>query len=153
LPDAKLDDVASTAQAAMMAASDPQLAAISSGVAREVYDLQLIAANIEDHSHNITRFLVIGARDSGSSGDDKTSLVFSVKDEPGILHRMLQPFARSRINLTKIESRPIKDKPWEYMFFVDFKGHKDEVQVKRAIRNLEKNCLFLKVLGSYPSGV
>jgi chorismate mutase/prephenate dehydratase len=153
LPDAKLEEVGSTAQAAMMAASDPQLAAVSSSVAREVYDLRLIAANIEDHSHNITRFLVIGAKDSGPSGDDKTSLVFSVKDEPGILHRMLQPFARSRINLTKIESRPIKDKPWEYMFFVDFKGHKDEAQVKRAIRNLEKNCLFLKVLGSYSSGI
>ncbi|MGH7825882.1 MAG: prephenate dehydratase [Candidatus Binatia bacterium] len=152
-PDAKIDEVASTAQAALMAASDKTLGAISSGVAREVYDLRMVAANIEDHSHNITRFLVIGAKDSRSSGDDKTSLAFSVRDEPGILHRMLQPFAKSRINLTKIESRPIKNKPWEYMFFIDFKGHKDEARVKRAINNLQKNCLFLKILGSYPSGI
>jgi chorismate mutase/prephenate dehydratase len=149
---AKIEEVASTAQAALMASADPTLAAISSSVAREVYDLEVVAVNIEDHSHNITRFLVLGANDSRASGDDKTSLVFSVQDKPGILHRMLQPFAKSRINLTKIESRPIKDKPWEYMFFVDFKGHKNEARVKRAMQNLEKNCLFLKILGSYPSG-
>jgi chorismate mutase/prephenate dehydratase len=95
--------------------------------------------------------LIIGHNDSQPSRDDKTSLVFSVKDEPGILHRMLEPFAKSRINLTKIESRPLKDKPWEYMFFIDFRGHKEEGRVKRAIKKLEKSCLFLKVLGSYPS--
>jgi chorismate mutase/prephenate dehydratase len=75
-----------------------------------------------------------------------------VKDEPGILHRMLQPFARSRINLTKIESRPIKDKPWEYLFFIDCRGHKDDARLKAAIKKLESHCAFLKVLGSYPSG-
>jgi chorismate mutase/prephenate dehydratase len=97
--------------------------------------------------------VVIGHDDSKPSRDDKTSLVFSVKDEPGILHRMLEPFAKSRINLTKIESRPLKNKPWEYMFFIDFRGHKEEEGVKRAIKKLEKSCLFLKVLGSYPSGI
>jgi chorismate mutase/prephenate dehydratase len=66
---------------------------------------------------------------------------------------MLEPFAKSRINLTKIESRPLKNKPWEYMFFIDFKGHKEERVVKRAIEKLERSCLFLKVLGSYPSGI
>jgi len=152
-PGTELEEVPSTAQAALMASSEPGLAAISSAVAKEVYDLQVIASNIEDYGHNITRFVVIGASDSHPSGDDKTSFVFSVKDEPGILHRMLQPFAKSRINLTKIESRPIKNKPWEYMFFIDIKGHKDESRVKRAIDTLRKNCLFLKVLGSYPSGV
>ena len=89
---------------------------------------------------------------TGPSGDDKTSLVFSVKDKPGVLHRMLQPFARSRINLTKIESRPIKNKPWEYMFFLDLRGHREQKPVKQAIAGLEKNCLFMKILGSYPSG-
>jgi chorismate mutase/prephenate dehydratase len=152
-PRVEIEEVASTAQAALMAAADSTVAAISSSVAREVYGLRVVATNIEDYSHNITRFLVIGAQDSRASGADKTSLVFSVKDEPGVLHRMLEPFAKSRINLTKIESRPIKDKPWEYMFFIDFKGHKDEGRVKRAIQNLEKNCLFLKILGSYPSGI
>jgi len=150
---AKIEEVASTAHAAMMAATDNSVGAISSSLAKDVYKLQIIAANIEDHSNNITRFLIVGNKESPRSGDDKTSLVFSVKDEPGILHRMLQPFARSRINLTKIESRPIKDKPWEYMFFLDFKGHSQERRVRKAIRELEKNCIFLKVLGSYPCGL
>jgi chorismate mutase/prephenate dehydratase len=152
-PSAKIEEVASTAQAALMATGDQTLAAISSSVAREVYDLRVVATNIEDHSHNITRFLALGAKDSRPSGDDKTSLVFSVKDEPGVLHRMLEPFAKSRINLTKIESRPIKGKPWEYMFFIDFRGHRDEARVKRAMQTFEKSCLFLKILGSYPSGI
>ena len=134
-PAAKLDEVASTAHAAMIAAGDESVGAISSALAKEAYDLQLIAANIEDHSNNITRFLVIGDQDTVPSGADKTSLVFSVKDKPGVLHRMLQPFARSRINLTKIESRPIKNKPWEYMFFIDFKGHQKESRIKRATTN------------------
>jgi chorismate mutase/prephenate dehydratase len=137
----------------MMAAKDAKLAAISSSLAKEVYDLQVVAENIEDQSNNITRFVIIGHDDSKLSLDDKTSLVFSVKDEPGVLHRMLEPFAKSRINLTKIESRPLKNKPWEYMFFIDLRGHKKTVGVKRAIKKLEKSCLFLKVLGSYPTGI
>ena len=135
-----------------MAAEDATLGAISSSLAKEVYDLQVVAGNIEDQSNNITRFLAIGDKDAAPSKNDKTSLVFSVRDQPGVLHRMLQPFARSRINLSKIESRPIKNKPWEYMFFLDLKGHKEEPRVKRALKDLERNCLFLKILGSYPSG-
>ncbi|HWP23559.1 MAG TPA: prephenate dehydratase [Candidatus Binatia bacterium] len=147
-----VEEVASTAHAAIRASQDGSLAAISSAMAREVYGLQVVAANIEDQSTNITRFVVIGKTRSRPSGDDKTSLVFSVKDRPGVLHRMLQPFARRRINLTKIESRPIKNKPWEYMFFLDLCGHCEERAVGRAIAALEKNCLFLKILGSYPNG-
>ena len=151
-PSIPIDEVASTAHAAMKAATDGSLAAVSSAMAREVYNLQTIAANIEDQSNNITRFVVIGKLNTKPSGDDKTSLVFSVQDRPGVLHRMLQPFARSRINLTKIESRPIKNKPWEYLFFLDLRGHGEQSAVKKAIAALEKNCLFLKILGSYPSG-
>jgi chorismate mutase / prephenate dehydratase len=151
-PKLPVEEVASTAHAAKVAADDPTVGAISSSLAKDVYDLQVVAANIEDQSNNITRFLVIGAKDSEPSRNDKTSLVFSVKDRPGVLHRMLQPFARSRINLSKIESRPIKNKPWEYMFFLDLKGHKQEARVKRAIDDLQRNCVFLKILGSYPSG-
>lgn len=151
-PSIPVDEVASTAHAAIKAAEDGALAAISSAMAEEVYNLKAVAANIEDQSTNITRFLVLGKTAAKPSGDDKTSLVFSVKDEPGVLHRMLQPFARSRINLTKIESRPIKNKPWEYMFFLDLLGHREQKVVSRAIAGLEKNCLFLKILGSYPSG-
>lgn len=151
-PNIPVDEVASTAQAALMAAEDSSLAAISSSVAKEFYGLEVVASNIEDHASNITRFLAIGKQPVPPSGADKTSLVFSVKDEPGILHRMLDPFAKSRINLTKIESRPLKNKPWEYMFFIDFEGHTAESRIQRALKKLEKSCLFIKVMGSYPSG-
>ena len=152
-PEAKIDEVASTAHAAMAAAENHRVGAVSSALAKAVYKLRIVAANIEDHSNNITRFLIVGKEESRPTGDDKTSVVFSVKDEPGILVRMLQPFAKGQINLTKIESRPIKNKPWEYMFFIDFKGHQGEGRVRKAIGQLENNCLFLKVLGSYPSGL
>jgi chorismate mutase/prephenate dehydratase len=152
-PKVKIEEVASTAHAAMTAAANSRVGAVSSALARDVYKLQIVAANIEDHSNNITRFLIVGDKESNPTGDDKTSLVFSVKDEPGVLYRMLQPFAKGHINLTKIESRPIKNKPWEYMFFIDFKGHSKESRVRKAISELEKNCLFLKILGSYPRGL
>jgi chorismate mutase / prephenate dehydratase len=151
-PRVDLEEVASTAHAAMMAAGDKKLGAVSNALAREVYKLKLVAANIEDEANNITRFVVVGSQEPPPSGDDKTSIVFSVKDQPGILHRMLQPFAKSEINLTKIESRPKKNKPWEYLFFIDCKGHREENRLKKAIQSVEKNCEFLKVLGSYPSG-
>jgi len=149
----RVEEVASTAQAAHMAAEDGSLGAIASELAREVYGLELVKENIEDHANNITRFVVIGDQESQPSGDDKTSVAFSVKDEVGILHRMLDPFAKNRINLTKIESRPLKQKPWEYLFFLDFEGHAKEPTIQRAIKKLEKSCTFMKILGSYPSGV
>ena len=117
-----------------------------------VLGLAAVASNIEDRSNNITRFLVIGNQLTKPCGDDKTSLVFSAKDKPGVLFQMLQPFARSRINLSKIESRPIKNKPWEYLFFLDLMGHRQQPAVKKAMAELEKNCVFLKILGSYASG-
>jgi chorismate mutase/prephenate dehydratase len=153
LPRIAVEAVASTAHAAMMAAEDDGLAAIASNLAGEIYGLGLVASNIEDQSNNITRFLAIGYSESKPGVKDKTSLVFSVKDEPGILYRMLEPFAASSINLSKIESRPIKNKPWEYMFFLDLKGHKEEPRVKQAIQQLEEKSVFLKVLGSYPSEI
>jgi chorismate mutase / prephenate dehydratase len=151
-PAVAVEEVASTAHAALKASGDGSLAAISSAMAKEVYGLKAVAENIEDQANNITRFLVIGKMSTKPSGDDKTSLVFSVQDKPGVLHRMLQPFARRRINLSKIESRPLKNKPWEYMFFLDLHGHRDEAPVKKAIASLEENCVFLKIMGSYPSG-
>jgi len=147
-----VEEVASTAHAAIAASKDGSVAAISSALAKEVYNLEFVASNIEDLSNNITRFLAIGKMPTKPTGDDKTSLVFSAKDKPGVLHKMLQPFAQSRINLSKIESRPIKNKPWEYLFFLDLLGHCDQPAVKKAIAGLEKNCVFLKILGSYPSG-
>jgi chorismate mutase / prephenate dehydratase len=151
LPQASHHETASTARAADEAARSDEVAAIASRMAAEVYGLAVLAENIQDVSFNATRFVVIGAEDSGRpSGDDKTSAVFSVRDEVGILHRMLEPFAKHRINLTRIESRPLKGKPWEYVFFVDFLGHRRERRVARALEGLSKRCLMLKVLGSYP---
>jgi len=146
-------EAGSTAEAARMATQDPAVAAIASGLARDFYGLKEVAKNIEDLAHNMTRFLVVGKRASKPTGDDKTSIVFSVNDEAGILHRMLQPFAKNRINLTKIESRPLKHKPWEYLFYLDFKGHIEEPRIRKVIQNLEKSCTFMKVLGSYPRGL
>ncbi|TAJ82829.1 prephenate dehydratase [bacterium] len=152
-PKVQVNEVASTAQAAQLAATDSNLAAVASSLAQELYGLQVVEGNIEDHANNITRFLVIGDHQPRPSGDDKTSLVFSVKDEVGILHRMLEPFARNRINLSKIESRPLKHKPWEYLFFLDLEGHIGEPRIQKAVKKLAGRCHFIKVLGSYPCGV
>jgi chorismate mutase / prephenate dehydratase len=150
-PHAATAETASTAGAAQEAARHPETAAIASAMAAEVYGLQVIAENIQDVSFNETRFVVIGADDSaGPSGDDKTSAVFSIRDEVGILHRMLAPFASNKINLTRIESRPLKGRPWEYVFFLDFLGHRKERGVARALEQLSGLCRMLKVLGSYP---
>lgn len=151
-PKILVEEVASTAHAAIAASQDGSVAAVSSALAKEVYNLEFIASNIEDRSNNITRFLAIGRMPTKLGRRDKTSLVFSAKDKPGVLHQMLQPFAKRRINLAKIESRPIKNKPWEYLFFLDLLGHREQPAVKQAIAGLEKNCVFLKILGSYPSG-
>jgi chorismate mutase/prephenate dehydratase len=150
LPNALVFDVSSTAQAAQMAAEDPAIGAIASIAAAALYDLRVIEKSIEDNANNFTRFLVIGKTESAPTGSDKTSLMFAVKDSPGALYRMLKPFAEKGINLTKIESRPLKTKAWEYVFFVDLDGHITEEKVQKAVKELEAHCSFLKVLGSYP---
>ena len=150
LPNIPVLDVASTAVAAQNAADDPSVAAIASEFAATLYDLRIVKRKIEDNINNFTRFLVIGKKEPKKSGYDKTSIVFSVKDEVGALYRMLEPFARNGVNLTKIESRPLKKKAWEYVFFVDMEGHMSNENVKEALNELEKNCIFLKILGSYP---
>lgn len=150
-PRASLHETASTAAAAREAARHADAGAIASALAADVYGLEILAENIQDLSFNATRFVVIGPDDSEApSGDDKTSAVFSIRDEVGILHHMLEPFAENKINLTRIESRPLKGKPWEYVFFLDFLGHRKERRVARALARLEKLCQVLKVLGSYP---
>ncbi len=150
LPDVPLVDVASTALAAQMAAEDGSAAAVASEAAGSLYGLQVAKKKIEDHPNNFTRFLVIGRTGPARTGRDKTSVMFSVKDEPGILYRMLEPFSKHNINLSKIESRPMKQKAWEYIFFLDMEGHIDDENVRVAVEELKGYCQFLKVLGSYP---
>ncbi len=150
LQNAKIVEVASTAEAASCAGKQPESAAIASTLAAQLYKLNIVAAGIEDNIQNYTRFLVIGKKYGKRSGDDKTSILFSLKDRVGALHGMLAPFSANRINLTKVESRPSKKKAWDYIFFVDFAGHVDDANVKKALKGLEKECVMLEVLGSYP---
>ncbi len=152
-PGIPLIEVDSTARAASRAAEGGQAAAIASEEAGRTYGLKIIHRHIEDNPNNITRFLVLGRKSPGRTGRDKTTILFSVKNEVGILYRMLEPFYSAKINLTKIESRPLKKKAWEYIFFVDFDGHIEEGRVKRALKALEQKCLFVKHLGSYPRAV
>jgi chorismate mutase/prephenate dehydratase len=150
LPNIPVVDVASTAVAAQIVSEDYTAAAIASELAASIYDLKIVRERIEDQVNNFTRFLVIGKKLTEMSGDDKTSLMFSVKDEVGILYRMLEPFAKRGINLSKIESRPLKKKAWEYIFFLDLMGHIADPVIAEAVQELKQCCQFVKVLGSYP---
>jgi chorismate mutase/prephenate dehydratase len=143
-------ETSSTAAAAEIAASEPGAAAIASELAASLYGLNILQRRIEDHPNNMTRFLIVGRKASPPSSTDKTSILFSIKDRVGALYRMLQPFAENKINLTKIESRPSKKQVWEYVFYVDLEGHASELRVQRALETLRDECIFLKVLGSYP---
>lgn len=150
LPDIPLADAASTATAAQQAAEDASVAAIASESAASLYGLRVVKHKIEDNPNNFTRFLIIGSEMQGPSGNDKTSVMFSVKDKAGALYHMLEPFSKRDINLAKIESRPMKGKAWEYIFFLDMEGHVEEPKIADALEELKTHCQFLKVLGSYP---
>ncbi len=151
LPQAELVPVASTTVAASICSRGKSNAAIASNLAAEENKLNILARAIEDSPHNITRLLIIGKQEAEPTGNDKTSIVFSMKDKVGALHDVLTPFKRKKINLTKIESRPSKKKAWKYYFFVDMQGHIKNKKIKQALSQLEKNCTYLKWLGSYPA--
>ena len=125
-------------------------AAIASTRAAEIYGMQIIAREIEDNPNNVTRFFLLAKQDSPPSGNDKTSIVFSVKHRPGALHEFLRELTSKNINLTKIESRPTRQKPWEYNFYLDFEGHREDKAAQEALASLDRSSLFVKVLGSYP---
>ncbi len=150
LPEVEIYETESTISAVKKVIKEKNAAAIASEIASSMYNLNIIAERIEDFRENITRFLVIGSEFAEKTGNDKTSILFSIKDRVGALHDILFHFKNENINLTKIESRPSKKKAWEYVFFVDFIGHKDDVNVKRALNNIEKASVFFKILGSYP---
>ncbi len=125
-------------------------AAIASASAAAIYGMQILVREIEDNPHNFTRFFILAKQDSAPTGNDKTSIVFSVKHKPGTLYEFLKQLAEKKINLTKIESRPNRRKPWEYNFYLDFEGHREDEAAREALDNLERIALFVKVLGSYP---
>lgn len=144
-------ETSSNARSAELAAKEEKSAAIAGVLAAERYGLQIIESDIQDNSANATRFLVLGRQCSPPTGRDRTSLMLSVTHKVGALHEALTAFRRFKLNMTKIESRPSKRKAWEYYFFVDCEGHKDDRPVARAIGELQKHCNFVKVLGSYPN--
>ena len=152
LPSVPVETVSSTAFAAKWAAVDESVGAIASLMAAKLYHLQIVAKNIEDIKGNSTRFWIIGKTEVPPTGNDKTSLLFSVADRPGALFDVLKCFAERKINLTKIESRPSKDEPWKYVFFLDCEGHiKDEI-IKSCLEEMQNYCLQVIWLGSYPRG-
>ncbi len=145
--------VSSNAEAARLAAQDEQAAAIASRDAADIYGLLVVEANIEDEPDNTTRFLVVGREAVPPSGKDKTSLLLSAANKPGALHRLLAPFARHGISMTRIESRPSRRGVWEYVFFVDIEGHAADNKVAQALEALGDEAAMLKVLGSYPKAI
>jgi len=160
LPEVPTEETTSTAAAVEVAAGDPTVAAIAAELAGSLYGVPILRARIEDNRHNATRFLVIGApttaaaggrQPMGPSGRDKTSILFAMKNEPGSLYRILEPFVRAGLNLSKIESRPAKSRAWEYVIFVDFEGHRETPAVAAALREIGERTLYLRVLGSYPA--
>jgi chorismate mutase/prephenate dehydratase len=153
LPNAESFSASSNAEAARLAAQDPESAAIAGEVAAELYGLQILARNIEDEPDNTTRFLVIGRQTVGPTGADKTSVLISTRNSPGALHTTLEPLARHGISMTKIESRPSRRGVWDYVFFIDVEGHARDPALSQALKELAQNTQMLKVLGSYPCGI
>jgi chorismate mutase/prephenate dehydratase len=151
LGNAEKREVASSAAAAERAAREPGSAAIAGALASEIYGIPIVVENIEDSPDNITRFFVVAERMAERTGHDKTSLLLSIKDQPGALLQLLQPFQRNKINLTRIESRPSKRRAWEYHFFLDLEGHIEDATVKQTLKELESQVKHLEVLGSYPT--
>lgn len=149
-PDVELKEVNSTAKAVQSLADSENSAAISTEVAAERYGMNIAYRQIEDDPNNFTRFFILSKEDKSLSGRDKTSLIFSVKDEPGSLYKILEIFARRGLNLAKVESRPMRGKPWKYVFYLDFEGHRSEPKSREALKEMMERCIFVKVLGSYP---
>jgi chorismate mutase/prephenate dehydratase len=159
-PEAELVGTASSSRAAEMVSEEsqkamrtgraPDVAAIGSELAGQIYGLNVLCANIEDNPDNITRFFVISRQMAMRSGDDKTSVMFATADKPGALVQVLQAFERHSINLTHIEKRPSGKRNWTYTFFVDAQGHREDEGVGRALADAKAHCRELAVLGSYP---
>ena len=155
MPDVELIPVSSNAAAARRARDEIGTAAIAGDAAAEVYELNTLFANIEDHADNTTRFLVIGRKLFPPSGADKTSLLLSASGTQGagVLHHLLDPLAKNGINMTRIESRPSRRRKWDYVFFVDIDGHAEDDKVRLTLREVEQYASLFRVIGAYPKAV
>jgi chorismate mutase/prephenate dehydratase len=155
LPHAERVPVTSNAEAALRASMEDGTGAIAGEAAAERYRLSVLDRAIEDDPNNTTRFLVLGRVDAGPTGRDRTSLVMSAENKPGAVHALLTPLARHGVSMTRIESRPSRERAslWEYVFFVDVEGHQKDPAVAAALAELKEEAPFFKVLGSYPAAV
>ena len=155
LPEVERVAVSSNAEGARRARDEQGTAAIAGSTAADLYDLKVLVANIEDKPDNTTRFLVIGRELLAPSADDKTSILVSAADtdSPGALYRLLEPLARHEISMTRIESRPSRQRKWHYVFFLDLEGHVGDPGLSKALTELEKQASLFRVLGSYPKAV
>ena len=153
MPGIATENVESTSKAAKIAAEEKGTAAIGSRLASQTYSLNMLAENIEDQPDNVTRFLIIGKEDAKKpTGKDKTSILFLLNHRPGALYRVLKPLNDMGINMTRIESRPMKIRNWEYLFYADLEGHEKDEKMNNALNDMSENCAILKRLGSYPEG-
>jgi chorismate mutase/prephenate dehydratase len=153
LPNAERIETSSNAEAARRAAREPGCAAIGPEAAAGLYGLRLLASNVEDQPDNTTRFLVLGRNSVSPSGADRSSLLVATRNQPGALFKLLEPFARHGVSLTRIESRPSRQAIWEYVFFVDVDGHAQDAMVAAALKEVEQEAMLFRVLGSYPKAV
>ncbi|RZN62083.1 MAG: prephenate dehydratase [Methanonatronarchaeia archaeon] len=149
-PQAETRTTGSTAHAAKLTTEFKNMAAIAPKETAEKYGLQIIDKNIQDVEQNQTRFFVLAKQDEEPTGNDKTTLIFSVKQKPGTLHKSLTPFAKRNINLTKLESRPSRKQLGDYYFIIDFEGHRKQTEIKETIKELKQHTEYIKILGSYP---
>lgn len=152
-PGAELVSLSSNAEAAKRVRGEWNSAAIAGDVASDIYDLEILAEKIEDRPDNTTRFLIVGSETTQPSGNDKTSIMLRTRNKPGALYELLKPFREQAVDLTRLETRPSKSENWNYVFFLDFKGHSEDASVKQVFESLDGAALDIKVLGSYPIAV
>jgi chorismate mutase/prephenate dehydratase len=151
LPGREIVQVVSTARAAAEAADTPASAAIAPRLAAEVYRLDVVVADVEDLSENYTRFYVLARELTGKpSGDDRTALLFSIRDRVGALRDVVAVFAAAGVNLSSIQSRPSRRRPWDYLFFAELQGHAADPKLQEVLRAVEQHCVYVKVLGAWP---
>lgn len=150
VPHLERQAVSSNAEAARLAVNDPSVAAIAGDRAATHYGLGTVFTHIQDDPHNRTRFVMIGKQPTGASGHDQTSLIVSVANEPGAVFKLLEPLAAHGVSMTRFESRPARVGTWEYYFYIDVEGHRDDSSVAAALAELGQKAAFLKILGSYP---
>lgn len=152
-PNVQVEAVSSNGEAARLAKNDSSIAAVAGDIAVDIYGLNILADNIQDLSNNTTRFLIIGQEDVGISGEDKTSIIVSTHNKPGALYRLLGYFDEQDVMLTRIDTRPSKTENWAYMFFIEFEGHQQDLNIQSIFKGLEEQSVVLKILGSYPKAV